>query len=138
MGFLRWAALGALIMSAGSVAQLRQPVASLAPPTSAPPTSAKPAATGTAGPASLDKTSVDAWLDGYLPYAIRTADIPGAVVVVVGFGAASAGAWPRAPKSPSAATAIVVEAGRRVGDRRGEGHVAMDRTMRDVRAPRDL
>ena len=31
----------------------------------------------------LNKTDVDAWLDGYLPYALHSADIPGAVVVVV-------------------------------------------------------
>ena len=84
MRFWRWAALGALITSAGSVAQLRQPVVALAPPTSAPAASAaSPPTTGTAGPASLDKASVDAWLDGYLPYALHTGDIPGAVVVIV-------------------------------------------------------
>ncbi|HZF14602.1 MAG TPA: serine hydrolase domain-containing protein [Steroidobacteraceae bacterium] len=32
---------------------------------------------------TLTATDVDAWLDGYLPYALATADIPGAVVVVV-------------------------------------------------------
>lgn len=31
----------------------------------------------------LSKTDVDAWLEGYLPYALRSGDIPGAVVVVV-------------------------------------------------------
>src|SRR6185503_12206940 len=31
----------------------------------------------------LTKADVDVWLDGYLPYALRTADIPGAVVTVV-------------------------------------------------------
>jgi CubicO group peptidase (beta-lactamase class C family) len=31
----------------------------------------------------LNQTDVDAWLDGYMPYALHTADIPGAVVVVV-------------------------------------------------------
>jgi CubicO group peptidase (beta-lactamase class C family) len=36
----------------------------------------------TATPA-VTKADVDAWLDGYLPYAIATADIAGAVVVVV-------------------------------------------------------
>jgi CubicO group peptidase (beta-lactamase class C family) len=35
------------------------------------------------GPASLSKADVDAWLDGYLPYALATGEIPGAVVVVV-------------------------------------------------------
>src|SRR6476619_7642194 len=31
----------------------------------------------------LTKSDGDTWLDGYLPYALRTADIPGAVVTVV-------------------------------------------------------
>lgn len=31
----------------------------------------------------LTKADVDAWLDGYLPYALHSGDIPGAVVVVV-------------------------------------------------------
>ena len=33
--------------------------------------------------AALDKADVDAWLDGYLPYALDAGDIAGAVVVVV-------------------------------------------------------
>lgn len=32
---------------------------------------------------NLSKSDLDAWLDGYLPYALQTGDIPGAVVVVV-------------------------------------------------------
>ncbi|WP_309662433.1 serine hydrolase domain-containing protein [Sphingomonas sp.] len=32
---------------------------------------------------SLSKQDVDAWLDGYMPYALSSGDIPGAVVVVV-------------------------------------------------------
>lgn len=32
---------------------------------------------------ALDKNDLDTWLDGYLPYALHTGDIPGAVVVVV-------------------------------------------------------
>lgn len=35
------------------------------------------------GGQTLDKTNLDAWLDGYMPYALNTGDIPGAVVVVV-------------------------------------------------------
>ena len=31
----------------------------------------------------LSKTDADAWLEGYLPYALHSSDIPGAVVVVV-------------------------------------------------------
>src|SRR5262245_45449975 len=33
--------------------------------------------------AELTKTDVDAWLDGFMPYAIESGDIAGAVVVVV-------------------------------------------------------
>lgn len=45
---------------------------------------ALPAAMPPGGQAhGLDKGDVDAWLDGYLPAALRTADIPGAVVTIV-------------------------------------------------------
>ena len=37
----------------------------------------------TAAPVTLDRADLEAWLDGYLPYAIERARIPGAVVVVV-------------------------------------------------------
>jgi len=36
-----------------------------------------------AAPVSLTAQDVDAWLDGYMPYALHTGDIAGAVVVVV-------------------------------------------------------
>lgn len=36
-----------------------------------------------AGPGQLTKSDVDAWLDGFMPYALRNGDIAGAVVVVV-------------------------------------------------------
>jgi len=36
-----------------------------------------------ASPASLTKADVDAWLDGFMPYAMASGDLPGAVVVVV-------------------------------------------------------
>ena len=45
-----------------------------------------PSAAGVAGePAqhTLNKADVDSWLDGYMPYALHSGDIPGAVVVVV-------------------------------------------------------
>ncbi|TGX54003.1 serine hydrolase [Sphingomonas gei] len=43
-----------------------------------------PAAPATpAGSATLTKTDADAWLDGFLPYALARGDIAGAVVVVV-------------------------------------------------------
>ncbi len=35
---------------------------------------------------ALDQADLDVWLDGFMPYALKTGDIPGAVVVVVGDG----------------------------------------------------
>ena len=57
----------------------------LAPPITAPATRASPLATppASAGPRQLTKADVDAWLDGYLPYALQSGDIAGAEVAVV-------------------------------------------------------
>jgi CubicO group peptidase (beta-lactamase class C family) len=55
-----------------------KPTAAVLPASAPPVTSA--AATGAA---DLTKADVDAWLDGYMPYALKAGDIPGAVVVVV-------------------------------------------------------
>ncbi|NIJ37130.1 CubicO group peptidase (beta-lactamase class C family) [Sphingopyxis panaciterrae] len=44
---------------------------------------AVPPAPKTAQPAALDPADLEAWLDGYLPYALERGNIPGAVVVVV-------------------------------------------------------
>ncbi|WEK42916.1 MAG: serine hydrolase [Candidatus Sphingomonas colombiensis] len=46
-------------------------------------TAARTAATPATGPASLNKADLDVWLDGYMPYALRSGDIPGAVVTIV-------------------------------------------------------
>jgi len=46
------------------------------------PASAAPASAA-APPAALTAQDVDAWLDGFMPYALRQADVAGAVVVVV-------------------------------------------------------
>jgi CubicO group peptidase (beta-lactamase class C family) len=46
------------------------------------PAALAPANSATAAPA-LTKQDVEAWLDGYLPYALANAGVPGAVVVVV-------------------------------------------------------
>jgi len=58
-----------------------------APLSPVPPKAAElPAPLATPNPAvasNLTKADVDAWLDGYMPYALATGDIPGAVVVVV-------------------------------------------------------
>ena len=77
-------AAGLLVLTAG--AAIAQQASQLAPPTK--PVTAAAAAT-TAPPATpaehptITKTDVDAWLDGYLPYALRAGDVAGAVVVVV-------------------------------------------------------
>jgi CubicO group peptidase (beta-lactamase class C family) len=42
-----------------------------------------PAPAAPSGLAALTKTDVDAWLDGYMPYALARGDIAGAVVVIV-------------------------------------------------------
>ena len=59
--------------------------AKIAPPTPAPTptTEAVVAQTPDTGAAPLTRADLEAWFDGFLPYALRTADIAGAVVVVV-------------------------------------------------------
>jgi CubicO group peptidase (beta-lactamase class C family) len=53
----------------------------LSPPT--PATEATVAQTDAPAAAPLTRTDLEAWLDGFLPYALRTANIAGAVVVAV-------------------------------------------------------
>lgn len=86
-----WRAIGfglLMLIGGGAVAQdsakLGAPpsLAQLAPPAAG----GGPSAAAVAGePAQhlLTKADVDSWLDGYMPYALHTGDIPGAVVVVV-------------------------------------------------------
>src|SRR5579863_3775796 len=52
------------------------------PADGAPPAPAPPAPAPAEGP-QLNAADVGAWLDGFMPYALRSADIAGAVVVVV-------------------------------------------------------
>ncbi len=76
-------AVFALLAGLGSAqGQTRQETA--APPVAklAGPPAAAPAVTPAGAPA-LTKADVDLWLDGYMPYALRVGDIPGAVVTVV-------------------------------------------------------
>src|SRR5687768_9716321 len=78
--------LAALAVIAGSGALLAQ---DLVPELVDPPEAAEGAAAADppaeAGPAArrLSRADVDAWLDGFMPYAIESGDIAGAVVVVV-------------------------------------------------------
>jgi CubicO group peptidase (beta-lactamase class C family) len=83
MRFHSWAfaALVALAIPAAaqSPAEL-QPM--LKPATAAPSPAPIPDEGGAAAP-QLTKADVDAWLDGFMPYALKAGAIPGAVVVVV-------------------------------------------------------
>jgi CubicO group peptidase (beta-lactamase class C family) len=84
MAWMKWAI--------AAVAALAIPVAAQSPTQLQPATSntavlpvKAPVAT-TSAPATapeLTKADVDAWLDGYMPYALKAGGIPGAVVVVV-------------------------------------------------------
>ena len=84
MRLLTKIAAGLLALTAG--AAIAEQASQLVPPTKP---AAVAAAATTAPPATpavqpaLTKTDVDAWLDGYMPYALRAGDVAGAVVVVV-------------------------------------------------------
>src|SRR6266567_1311504 len=84
MRLLAWlvaiAAAAAIPASAQAPTQLKptKPTAAVLP-ASAPPTTPAPAA----GAHDLTKADADAWLDGFMPYALRAGNIPGAIVVVV-------------------------------------------------------
>ena len=77
----------ALVGSASLAQDQRSLAPTIAPPVTAP-------ASGTAstlpptqpGPHPLTKADVEAWLDGYLPYALHSGDIAGATVAVVQTG----------------------------------------------------
>ncbi|HET8728066.1 MAG TPA: serine hydrolase domain-containing protein, partial [Alphaproteobacteria bacterium] len=84
MAWVKWAiaALAALAIPAAgqSPTQLQPTKTNTAVLPAAAPSSA---ATGDATSHELTKQDVDAWLDGYMPYALKAGGIPGAVVVVV-------------------------------------------------------
>jgi len=74
-----------LVAALGLSVAIAQPTATLIPTPQPKPTvvPAPPVTAAPAGTPQLSTTDVDAWLDGYMPYAIAKGDIPGAVVVVV-------------------------------------------------------
>lgn len=92
---LSWKSLvaGALLVTGiGVVAQDQVNVPSPLLPARAAPSAIAPAtpvaagvpgSTAALGTSPLSKQDVDAWLDGYMPYALHSGDIAGAVVVVV-------------------------------------------------------
>ena len=98
MEFRKVLLLGAMCLTAGGTlaTQAVKPEQAAQGPSLAPPALAAPAAPAAAaapigaavaptprGKQGLTKEDVDTWLDGYMPYALNTGDIPGAVVVVV-------------------------------------------------------
>ena len=74
----RWLSLLIALLAPAAVAQ------PLGPTVKPPPTPAAAPAPAQAGAGhTLDRTDVEAWLDGFMPYAMGRGDIPGAVVAVV-------------------------------------------------------
>src|SRR4030095_15661999 len=80
----KFKALTLIAAGFASAAFANDPNVPLSPPAT-PPSAAAPANSPdqAGGAVPLTKADVDVWLDGYLPYALRTADIPGVVVTVV-------------------------------------------------------
>jgi CubicO group peptidase (beta-lactamase class C family) len=79
---VRWQLAALLCLGTPLVAQQGVPLGPTVPtnrPASATPQPPRPASGGVA----LTTEDVDSWLDGYLPYALKTGDIAGAVVTVV-------------------------------------------------------
>ena len=92
MRFLKLLCMGMLCWSAATGAQQATQTPTLPPTPIAPGPAAKTpsdtAQTAVQAPSAsagqiLDKANLDTWLDGYMPFALNTSDIPGAVVVVV-------------------------------------------------------
>ena len=92
MIFLRTVALSSLIiclaaMAPGQDADKLAPSVmppSVTPPSVAPPSGVTPSQAPAVAPGhALSKADVDAWLDGYMPYALNVGDIAGAEVAVV-------------------------------------------------------
>ena len=74
------AALAATLAAGFAIAQAPNP---LAPPVKPVAAAAAVAAPGVQAGKVLTQADVDAWLDGYMPYALHNGDLAGAVVVVV-------------------------------------------------------
>jgi CubicO group peptidase (beta-lactamase class C family) len=83
---IKWLTVASLALCAFVAgAQAQTPEAS-SPPPSPQDVSTAPTTTATGAPDgahAISKSDVDAWLDGYMPFALATGDIAGAVVVVV-------------------------------------------------------
>ena len=77
-----WAS-GLAAVLIGSIAVAQGPALPLSPATEATVAASVPSPAVPGGARALTATDVDAWLDGYMPYALHTGDIAGAVVTVV-------------------------------------------------------
>lgn len=78
---VKW--VSGLAIALGVAAAAQGPLDTVLTPQAAAPVATPPITAGQSGTPALTKGDVDAWLDGYLPYALHSGDIPGAVVTVV-------------------------------------------------------
>lgn len=85
MSRMRWAIAAALALAIPAGAQSPTELSPATPTASAAPSI--PEVQLSRPGASLSKADVDAWLDGFFPYALKSGGIPGAVVVIVKDGA---------------------------------------------------
>jgi CubicO group peptidase (beta-lactamase class C family) len=83
--FLVWtcgATYGAAVYAASALAAAASPASPIAAPAPLAPAAKAPAAH------SLERADVESWLDGFMPYALESGDVAGAIVVVVKDGEA--------------------------------------------------
>ncbi len=84
MRLIKWAVAAIAALAIPAAGQSPTQLSPTKSNTAVLPTPALPGTSTTAAVAhDLTKADVDAWLDGYMPYALRAGAIPGAVVVVV-------------------------------------------------------
>ncbi|KQM97305.1 serine hydrolase [Sphingobium sp. Leaf26] len=110
MRWMKYLAAGALALAGGVTVAQQAPAdaPSLLPQPAAKPGAALPLPSSVDGQHALTRQDADAWLDGFLPYALARGDVAGAVVVIVkdgqvltqrGFGYADVAA--RKPVDPA-------------------------------------
>lgn len=75
--------LAAMLMAIGGMATAQGPVDRVAPLAPGPAVATQTAPPASGGAKPLSAVDVNAWLDGYLPYALHNGDIAGAVVTIV-------------------------------------------------------
>jgi CubicO group peptidase (beta-lactamase class C family) len=81
---MKWALIMLAALAIPAAAQSPTQLQPIKGPAAVLPSQPVPAiAVPNASPHSLTQADVDAWLDGFMPYALKAGDIPGAVVVVV-------------------------------------------------------